>query len=275
MAILQTIDSQQRYAADLNDKLSSLDVQRNLTSVFNATSVCTYMTTNAALAPFDPVDASTLDIPFASIPSRAVASAEPAVVSDSATPASPLSLRLAASSIHLKNFACAPSPCSSTSNQFTANVEVQFAPTDGHAALASLIFPAQLTSTGPAGAQTLNTCTINAGNGGGALPPVSVDRIIVHSPTKSCGGPRINCNTPSLPADAQCPAGYTLTGCGYILSWGIPVISNGDTNPSYEVHFNSPERMEMMAGNTCRVIAGWGVGCGVCHTAEATCLKLQ
>ncbi len=269
---MSTLTSQQQQAAQLNDKLASLDLERSLRSTL--ANVCTFMFTSAPPFTVDPTNLAAATLPtFAQIPSRPVAGASPVLVANGTALASPLSPRLVANAIRIENLACATPPCTPTTNQFTANLLVVFDTSRAAGPIAPLSIPVQLGSTGGAGAQTVNTCTFTpAGGGGGG--GVVVDRVLVES-VDSCGGSpsHPNCNFVPAFVFATCPVGYRVSGCGYRMTVNNPQPS-GQPPPWNNFHSASPDDL-IPEGNSCKMDAGGAPGCGICFKAQAICLRLQ
>lgn len=268
---------QQRLSAQMADRLATLDVSRTLTGALADGNVCTFMVANMPPYTFNPVNLASVRIPpFPFIPSRAVAGATSAVVADGATLASPNSPRLVVNTIRIDNVSCAVATCATTTNQFNANLVVIFDQSKTAGPVPNLIFPIVLSTTGPAGAQTIATCKASGSGGGGTIDRVSVDSGSTGS--ISCTGGPLSPNCPAAPAQAfaTCPAGYQVSGCGYgLASWptGAAALS-GDATPADDYVSNAPA-VVMAEGNACKVVAGNTPGCGACFTAQAVCIRIQ
>lgn len=264
--------SQQRVSAQLADKLASLDLARTLTATLAGGNVCSFMINNAPPYSFDPMNLTAVNIPpFTEIPSRAIAGATPAVQADGTALASPNSPRLVANSIRIANLSCAVQPCTPTSSQFNAQMIVNFDPARVAGPVSPLVFPIVLTTTGPAGNQTLSSCTMNAGGGGGG----TIDRTLVTATDFSCTGPNPNCLAAPAPSIATCPAGYEVSGCGFELGpWPDPVAAASGGDPTGDYLTNAPGTV-VVDGNGCRVVAGYMPGCNVCFRAQAVCIRVQ
>jgi Tfp pilus assembly protein PilV len=254
--------NQQRQATQLTEKLASLDVVRVVTSSLSDGSVCTFMLTNGGPIVINPMAIAPIPA-FASLPSRGAVGSTPVAVADGVTPASPMSTRLAVNSIQFKDLACATLPCTPTSNEFTANLQLDFNQAKLTISLAPLKFPVLIATVGPPGAQTIASCA-------GGRAPV---RQVVKSTTVSCGGSQAFCAPVSAPAVATCPPGFRLTGCGYelVAPWA-PTNNDGLGQWTSTFHANAPDDLKIV-GETCTVVAGGAPGCGVCFSAQAICFK--
>ncbi len=269
--------SQQRVSAQMADKLASLDLARTLTATLAGGGVCTFMLSLAPAYTFDPMNLGAVSVPpFPQIPSRAMPGATPALVANGVAAAAPNSPRLVATAIRIANVTCAVPPCAPTTNQFNANLIVEFDNSRLAASMAPLTFPIALTTTGPAGAQRLASCTINGGGGGGALQ----DPVFIESAAESCLGQAANPNCPAVPAAvvAACPVGSEVSSCGYRVSrWPANAAAalSGDATPGDD-HITSAPADVYAVGNGCTVRAGdWVPGCGVCFVAQAICIRVQ
>lgn len=279
LVVLHMMGNQKKASTLLADKMARLDIQRSLTQLLADGSICSLMITGSAPVTFDPVNLGSVTIPpFTAIPSRGVAGATPFVVVDPTKVASKLSPRLFLNSIRLSDLQCSVQPCTPSSNEFSGVLEVAFdnARTPGY--VPSLRFPVILKSSGSAGNQTLNGCKLTtSATGGGASHGFNSPNplLLVTSATESCGGSQPNCPGISPMVSATCPAGYQLSGCGYLVSNWNPV-SNGGSSPGDSWHHGAPDDVRATAaGDGCEVDAGGAPGCGVCFKAQAICLDFR
>jgi len=272
VSFIATMTSQQRQSSQLSDKIAAIDLERSLHGIFADANVCTFLLSTVPMTPFDPMNLPAATIPdFPSIPSRAAAGAAPLVEANGTTLVSPLSQRLVATAVRIRNLACAFPPCTPTSNEFDAQLAVEFDNTKTAGPVAPVLLPIRLTTAGGAGAQTPNGCVLNAAAGGGGGGGGTIDRVLIESP-QSCGGSPAHpaCNFVPPYVYATCPAGYQLTGCGYRTIWN-PVDSGSGDN----FHSNSPDDIYFDGSNSCKMDAGGNPGCGVCFVAQAVCLRIQ
>lgn len=264
VAFMTVMTSQQQLGAQLSDKLASLDVERVLKTTLNGSAVCTYMVANAPPVTFDPANLASANFsPFPEIPSRNVAGAVPLISANGIALASPLSPRLKAKNIMVQNLSCVTPPCTAAGTVFTANLVIDF---DAVPAVAPVVIPLRLLTSGPSNSKTVTGCSVTQPSGG---VPV-IDRVLVDS-VESCGGSpsHPSCNFVPGFVFATCPAGYSLTGCGYKTAWNPIDSGSGDNH-----HSNAPDDI-IYAGNSCKMDAGGSPGCGVCFKVQAVCLRIQ
>ncbi len=276
--LASVFSSQQRTSAQLADKVASLDLARTLTATLAGGAVCTFLINQAPAYTFDPMNLTAVNVPpYPRIPSRAEVGAPPVLEVNGAAVASPHSPRLLATSIRIGNVSCAIQPCTPTSDQFNANLIVDFDNTRTATLMAPLMFPIALTTTGGAGAQTLSSCVLTTGGGGGGGGGATFDTVLRDSgPALSCVGMATSPNCPALPIPvfATCPVGYRVSGCGYEIGpWpAFPTNLTGDATPADDYYTNSPA-VVVAEGNRCRVEAGQIPACNICFRAHAVCIR--
>lgn len=262
--------NQQKQTAILADKLASLDIERVITGTLSDGSVCSQLFAGATPVEINPSNLAATVFPnLDQIPSSINVGARPAVMTNGSVSASPLSPRLFVQSISVDRLECATSPCTPTTNGFNAQIVVTFDDTRTAGPIAPLRFPIFLRTLGPPGVQTVNSCLGGGGNG-------AIQRMVVDSPNQTCGGSPSHTNCPGMPATvvANCPPGYEVTGCGYILSQYSPTPNDSNGNWESDFHSNSPDDLTIM-GNGCATHAGGAPGCGVCFRAQAICIRIQ
>lgn len=270
MVFTAMMTNQQKQTAMLADKLAALDIERVVTGVLSDGSVCSQMFAGATPVEINPSNLIATVFPnLDRIPFSADVGARPALIASGTVVASPLSPRLYVQNISVDRLECATLPCAPTTDGFNAHIVVAFDDTRTAAPIAPLRFPVYLRTVGPPGVQTVSSC-LGGGGGGG------IQRIVVDSPTQTCGGSPSHTNCPGLPATvvATCPPGFEVTGCGYTLSQYLPTTNDGNANWESEFHTNSPDDVKV-EGNGCSTHAGGAPGCGVCFRAQAVCIRIQ
>lgn len=218
MTAMQTNQSRENQA--LAEKLGALEFQRLMTATLSTTDVCTYLITNAASKTFDsslvtattsppPIDLGTRLLATGDAASPAIATVGQSV--------SPLTQNLVVQSIQLGNIKCPP-PCPnpSTSNQFTANMLVNFDNSRLVRAIQPAISQVTLQTTGGA-TKTIVACQAVAGGGGtgtlgeGVLCGFATHDMaagfIVQGPT--CQGHAMGQDLSGFGGPQPCPPGYT------------------------------------------------------------------
>jgi hypothetical protein len=262
------IVNQQRSANQLADRLAALDLERQLISTFADGQVCTYLLTSGAGTPIDPMNLGATQFPLiTNVPSRGVANA-PTVVDTNGSPISEMSPRMKANVIRMKDLACAEPPCAPASDQFKANLVVEFDNALAGFPIRPVTIPVMLKTAGPPGDKKVSTCATSVS--------ATVDRVVVDSAAMSCGGSPSHTNCPGVPPNvlAACPAGYEITGCQYLLDQWTPTPNDNQGTWESDYHSNAPDYAKVV-GNACEVHAGGAPGCGVCFRAEAICIRIR
>lgn len=161
-----------RQAAQMSEKMASLDLQRTITMTLASPGACNLMLTDSPPAAFNPTSINAKTVPamkFTKVPLSGTAGSPSVVAVSGTTPASPMSNTVFVKNIEIKDLACVPGPCSATSHAFSGNLTVELDQSRLVMALAPLKFPVTFSSTGGSGSQTLKTC--NLANAGGAGAP--------------------------------------------------------------------------------------------------------
>lgn len=267
LSFMKMTENQRQAAAQLQQKLAALDLQRSLSQVLQDGSVCEYALTNPAPPAFNPVlfnaQPGRLLTTLPSLNSYAGPNAKVAVRADGHSPVSQLDDKLAVSSITVGDVTCDPAPCTPSSSFFNANITVNFAADRLIMALAPLKFPISFDTSGPPGRQVVTDCANRT----------TLKTVTVWSDQQTCGGGAQypNCTTTPKTVTAPCPPGYMVTGCGFNLSQWAP----SPTGLSPDVpHSNAPDTVELN-GNGCATWAGGAPACGVCFRAQSMCIQIK
>lgn len=174
-AMTTMIANLNRQTSALTQKVASVDIQRVVTGTLADGSVCTFQMTNPPRPAFDPLRVGTSNpptFPMTSLLSKAVAGAPPVLDAVGTASASPITPNLVANAMRVDDLQCVPQPCTASTNQFTANLTIEFDYTKLNMALRPLKFPLNIQTSGTAGAQVIVGCSFNgsAAPGSGTCP---------------------------------------------------------------------------------------------------------
>lgn len=155
------MNNQSRQTQTLNQKLARLDVYRVMISLLQDGSTCSFMVTNPASAPFDPMTVGTKNPPkikLNQIPTAPVVGAPAMFIADGIKSASPAVKELVIKSMEFRDLECSAGACTPTSDLFKSTLFVDFDGDKLNMPLAPLQLPVILKTAGTPNAQTVTGC---------------------------------------------------------------------------------------------------------------------